>query len=96
VVLSFPLNERGSFDEQFLAQMERIGKWFDKNGESIYACGSAGLRSTFAWGGATAKPGHLYLHVFPENYERSNQKAPIVLADFRNKVGAAKILREPS
>jgi len=94
VVLSFPLNERGSFDDQFVEQMERVGKWFDKNGESIYGCGSAGLRSTYAWGGATAKPGHLYLHVFPESYERLNRRRPIVLSGFKNKVISAKLLAE--
>lgn len=43
------------------AVLEKIGKWLDKNGESIYGTTQSPFRSRFAWGGVTRKDNVLYL-----------------------------------
>jgi len=92
VLLSFPLNEKGAYDQQFVEQMQKVGEWFAANGESVYGCGSTGLRSTYAWGNATARPGHLYVHVYPDVHQRYGGGGPIVLTDLLSEVRSAKLL----
>jgi alpha-L-fucosidase len=58
----------GVFDDKDLAILNGIGKWMDKNGESIY--GTTASRLPYhSWGVSTVKKNKLYLHVFnwPKN-----------------------------
>ena len=82
----------GKFSPEVVERLAEIGQWMKVNGESIYGCGSAHIRSTFAWGAATSKPGHLYLHVYPEHYKRFGRGRPMLIPDLPNKVTGAKVL----
>jgi alpha-L-fucosidase len=53
----------GSFDTKDLAILNGIGKWLNKNGESIYGS-TAGDLPLQSWGVSTMKGNKLYLHVF--------------------------------
>jgi hypothetical protein len=53
----------GTFDPRDLHILQGIGKWMDKNGESIY--GTTASRLPFQnWGVSTVKGNKCYLHVF--------------------------------
>ncbi|HTD93042.1 MAG TPA: alpha-L-fucosidase [Chitinophagaceae bacterium] len=53
----------GEFDAKDLAILKGIGKWMDKNGESIYGTKASPLPLQ-NWGVSTLKGNKLYLHVF--------------------------------
>ncbi|HEU5167918.1 MAG TPA: alpha-L-fucosidase [Chitinophagaceae bacterium] len=53
----------GVFDDKDLAILNGIGKWMDKNGESIYGTTTSPL-PYHSWGVSTVKKNKLYLHVF--------------------------------
>ncbi len=88
LLLAFPLNAKGSFDPATVERMKEIGDWLKANGESIYGCGRSPLRVT-PWGRATAKQGHIYLHVFDDHHDVSR---PIALEDLLTQVNSANVL----
>ena len=53
----------GTFDVKDLTVLQGIGKWMQKNGESIYGT-TAGPLPYHSWGLSTLKKNKLYLHVF--------------------------------
>src|SRR4051812_2236186 len=53
----------GAFDEKDVDILQGIGKWMDKNGESIYGSTASSLPLQ-NWGVSTRKGNKLYLHVF--------------------------------
>ena len=53
----------GAFDDKDLLILDGIGKWMDKNGESIYGTTASPLPLQ-NWGVITQKGNKLYLHVF--------------------------------
>ncbi|HTI07618.1 MAG TPA: alginate lyase family protein [Puia sp.] len=53
----------GTFDPRDLHILQGIGKWMDKNGESIYGT-TASLLPFQNWGVSTVKGNKCYLHVF--------------------------------
>lgn len=54
----------GAIPPRSVQILEEMGRWMDRNGESIYGCGPAGLEKP-EWGRITrGKDGALYLHVF--------------------------------
>jgi alpha-L-fucosidase len=53
----------GVFDDKDLAILNGIGKWMDKNGESIYGTTASPL-PYHSWGVSTIKKNKIYLHVF--------------------------------
>src|SRR5688572_17767370 len=53
----------GAFDDKDLTILNGIGKWMDKNGESIYGTDASPLPFQ-SWGVSTLKENKLYLHVF--------------------------------
>ncbi len=53
----------GAFDQKDIAILNGIGKWMEKNGESIYGT-TAGPLPYHSWGVSTLKKNKLYLHVF--------------------------------
>jgi hypothetical protein len=53
----------GTFDQPDKKILEGIGKWMEKNGESIYGTKASGL-ALQSWGVITMKKSKLYLHVF--------------------------------
>jgi len=53
----------GTFDDRDLHILQGIGRWMDKNGESIYGTSASPLPFQ-NWGESTLKGNKLYLHVF--------------------------------
>jgi alpha-L-fucosidase len=53
----------GLIPEPSVERLGEIGKWMEKNGESIYGS-SAGPLQKLSWGRTTQKPGKIYVHVF--------------------------------
>ena len=53
----------GTFDQPDRKILEGIGKWMEKNGESIYGTKASGL-TLQSWGVTTMKKSKLYLHIF--------------------------------
>jgi alpha-L-fucosidase len=53
----------GTFDEKDISILNGIGKWMDKNSESIYGTERSPIPFQ-SWGVATAKNNKIYLHVF--------------------------------
>ena len=53
----------GAFDVKDLAILNGIGKWMEKNNESIYGT-TAGPLPYHSWGVSTLKKNKIYLHVF--------------------------------
>ena len=53
----------GRFPAEALAILNEIGAWMEKNGDSIYSCGPAGLDKP-EYGRLTRKGDKLYIHIF--------------------------------
>jgi len=54
---------QGVIPQPSVERLRAMGKWLDKNGESIYGTTGSPLGKP-PWGRCTAKPGKMYLHVF--------------------------------
>ncbi len=54
---------QGRIPEESLAVLEGIGRWMDRNSESIYGCGPSGLEKP-EYGRITRSGDRLYYHVF--------------------------------
>ncbi|MCP4713053.1 MAG: alpha-L-fucosidase, partial [Planctomycetes bacterium] len=53
----------GTFPQESIDRLAAIGKWMDRNDESIYGT-TASLFSDLEWGRSTTKDNKIYLHVF--------------------------------
>jgi len=53
----------GVIPQPSVERLRAMGKWLEKNGESIYGTSGSPI-GRLPWGRCTAKPGKLYLHVF--------------------------------
>ncbi len=63
MLLNVGPDAKGNFPEQSVKILEEIGKWMDKNSDSIYGCGMSGMpRPDF--GRITQKGNKLYYHIF--------------------------------
>ncbi len=80
----------GAFDQPDLQILQGIGKWMDRNGESIYAT-HAGPLPFQNWGVSTLKDNKLYLHVF-----RWPAKGKLYVGGLKNGIGKAYLLADPS
>ncbi len=78
----------GEIPQPSIERLESIGKWMDKNSESIYGTSASPFRK-LPWGRCTQKEGKLYLHVFdwPE-------EGFIRIPGLRNKVTKAYTLAD--
>ena len=57
-------DELGRFPGGSTRVLRTIGKWLEKNGESIYGAGAcADFPYQIRWGGITARPKTMYLHL---------------------------------
>lgn len=52
---------RGNFPTESVNILTEVGKWMEKNGESIYGCGSSPLKQQ-EWGRYTQKDNMVYAH----------------------------------
>ncbi|WP_455616923.1 alpha-L-fucosidase [Eisenbergiella sp.] len=63
MLLNVGPDARGNFPEESVSILKEIGKWMEKNGESIYGCGMSDMpRPDF--GRITQKENKLYYHIF--------------------------------
>ena len=63
MLLNVGPDARGNFPEESVSRLKEIGKWMEKNGESIYGCGMSDIpRPDF--GRITQKGNKLYYHIF--------------------------------
>jgi len=73
---------KGNIPEPCVNILSQIGKWMQKNGESIYSCGSCTLPKQ-NWGCFTQKGNNIYVHwmypfIGPINIKGINTKAKMV------------------
>ncbi len=80
---------RGIIPEPSVSRLEQIGKWMQKNGESVYGT-TGGLLQEPAWGRITRKPDKTYLHVF--DWPGGMLSVP----GFTSKVKKAYLLADPA
>jgi alpha-L-fucosidase len=52
----------GKIQPEFVERLQGVGKWVERNGESIYGTRGGPLRPT-SWGAMTQRPGKIYVHV---------------------------------
>ncbi len=78
----------GVIPEPSVERLQAIGRWMDKNAESIYGT-TAGPFPYLKWGRATRKGQTLYLHVFDW------PAAGLLRVPLRNQVKEARLLADP-
>jgi alpha-L-fucosidase len=80
----------GSVPQPSVATLNEVGRWMNRNSESIYGTTASTLRE-FPWGRTTVKGSTLYLHVFSWPADRT-----IRLSGLNNGVNSAHLLLEPA
>lgn len=63
LLLNVGPDAQGRFPEESVRILREIGQWMDRNGESIYGCGMAGLEKP-EYGRITRNGSTLYFHIF--------------------------------
>ena len=63
LLLNVGPDAQGRFPEESLEILQAMGRWMERNGESIYGCGPAGLEKP-EYGRITRKGDKLYIHIF--------------------------------
>lgn len=63
LLLNVGPNALGEFPNEAVTILSQVGKWMQKNGESIYGCGPSDLPKP-DWGYCTKKGNTLYAHIF--------------------------------
>lgn len=63
LLLNVGPDARGNIPEESMERLEAIGKWMEKNHDSIYGCGKAQVEKP-DYGRVTAKGKRLYFHIF--------------------------------
>ena len=63
MILNVGPDAQGRIPDESLAILGEIGRWMDRNGQSVYGCGPAGLEKP-EYGRFTRKGNTLYYHVF--------------------------------
>ena len=91
LLLNVGPNAKGEIPEESLNILAEIGKWMEKNGESIYGCEASDFPKP-EWGRFTQNKltGRLYAHIFEESI------GPINLQRLANKVKSVRLLSDGS
>jgi alpha-L-fucosidase len=79
----------GYIPAESIERLNEVGRWMDKNAESIYGTVASPFPKPMPWGAVTQKPGRLYLHVWKP------QNGAIVLPGLLNRTGQASLLSDP-
>lgn len=82
LLLNVGPDAQGRFPEESVRILEQIGRWMDRNGESVYGCGPSGLDKP-EYGRVTRKGDVLYYHIF------ENTLGPLPLFGLRREQVAA-------
>ncbi len=89
LLLNVGPDARGEIPVESLRILDQIGRWMERNGDSIYGCGQASLPKP-DWGRYTKKGNKLYAHLFEESI------GPINLAGLAGKIKRARLLADGS
>ncbi|PHO07026.1 alpha-L-fucosidase [Thermoanaerobacterium thermosaccharolyticum] len=89
LLLNVGPNAKGEIPDESVEILLQIGKWMDKNGESVYNCGSSELPKP-EWGRYTKNGRKLYAHIFERGL------GPIALKGLKGKVKKARLLSDLS
>jgi len=89
LILNVGPDARGVIPEKSVKILTEVGKWMDKNGESIYGCTMSGLDKP-EWGRITRNGKTFYLHIMDCNTDT------IVVENFKYKVKAVTRLDDGS
>ena len=73
LLLNVGPDARGNIPEESVEILAEVGRWMDKNGESIYGCGASSLAKT-DWGRYTQKGNTIYAHWLYPNLGQLNAK----------------------
>jgi alpha-L-fucosidase len=73
MLLNVGPDPRGNFPADCVNILAEVGKWMDKNGESIYGCGASSLKRQ-DWGRYTQKENTIYAHWLYPNLGDMNAK----------------------
>ncbi|MEF2246162.1 alpha-L-fucosidase [Paenibacillus sp. IITD108] len=87
LLLNVGPDAQGEIPRPSLQILEEVGRWMQRNGESIYGCGQADLPKP-DWGRYTRKGNTLYAHIFEESI------GPINLSGLAGKVKQARTLAD--
>lgn len=80
---------QGDIPQESLDILEEVGRWMDRNSESIYNCGRSDLPKP-EWGRYTQKGNFLYAHIYDRGIGHLN------LQGLRGKIKKARLLRDSS
>lgn len=89
LLLNVGPNAKGVIPEQSLAILAEVGKWLEKNSDSIYGCTAASLAKP-EWGRYTQKGRFLYAHVFDRGI------GPIYFQGLKGRIKKARLLADGS
>ncbi|MFB9279035.1 alpha-L-fucosidase [Cohnella cellulosilytica] len=89
LLLNVGPDARGEIPADSLRILDEIGQWMERNADSIYGCGQAGLPKP-DWGRYTRKGNKLYAHLFEESI------GPVNLAGLAGKIKRARLLSDGS
>lgn len=89
LLLNVGPNAKGEIPEESIYILEQVGKWMDKNSDSIYGCGAAAL-SKPEWGRYTQKGKLVYAHIYDKTV------GPINLRGLGGKIKKARLLSDRS
>ncbi|KAA5808430.1 alpha-L-fucosidase [Thermoanaerobacterium thermosaccharolyticum] len=87
LLLNVGPNAKGEIPEESVEVLLQIGKWMNKNSDSIYNCGSSELPKP-EWGRYTKNGKKLYAHIFERGL------GPIVLKGLKGKINKARLLSD--
>ena len=89
LILNVGPDARGVIPQKSVNILTDVGKWMEKNGESIYGCTISGLAKP-EWGRITRNGKYFYLHIMDCNTDT------IVVENFKHKVKAVTRLDDGS
>ncbi|OAK73804.1 alpha-L-fucosidase [Lederbergia galactosidilytica] len=89
LLLNVGPDAKGIIPEESIEILAEVGKWMDRNGESIYGCKAADLPKP-EWGRYTQKGNTLYAHVYDRGI------GPIYFAGLKDRIKKARLLADGS
>lgn len=89
LLLNVGPDAKGIIPGESVEILEEVGRWMDKNSESIYGCGASDLPKP-EWGRYTQKGKKLYAHVY------GNSIGPLNLRGLNGKINKVRLLADGS
>ncbi|ANS76895.1 alpha-L-fucosidase [Paenibacillus yonginensis] len=89
LLLNVGPDAKGEIPEASLDVLSKVGRWMERNGDSIYGCSAANLPKP-EWGRYTQRGSRLYAHVFDRGI------GPIYFAGLKDRIRRARLLADGS